>query len=264
MYQPKEWGEFVRAFNGIAKQHHRYEVFRDFVTVSAIALHNALHQVESLETEYLSIVGRYSREEADELTRLFARLVVLLESEPRDVLGQLYMELDLGNANTGQFFTPPEMSELLARLSYSEKWQTPTPAFVTLSDPACGGGGMVLAFVKVMLSHGHNPARHVWVQAQDIDRTAALMCFVQMALWNVPGVVIVGNTLTAEVREAFYTPAHYLECWPARLRHREQQRIAGATVENDAPEAVQVLPDLSKANMPRGANGTSEQFGFDF
>jgi hypothetical protein len=266
MHKPKEWGEFVRAFNSIARHRHRYEVFKDFVTMTAIALHNAAHRVDTLESEYLAIAERYSKDEVDEIARLFGRIVLLLEPEPRDVLGQLYMELELGNTNTGQFFTPPEISELMARLSYGEELQTLSKPFVTLCEPACGAGGMVLAFVKVMLSHGHNPARHVWVQAQDIDRTAALMCYVQMALWNVPGVVIVGNTLKVEARETFYTPAHYLGCWTSRLRRRDRERQAVALVTEDAdPHAgVQVWPDPSKMDMPRGAVGTPEQFGFDF
>lgn len=266
MHKPKEWGEFISAFNGIARHRHRYEVFRDFVTMTAIALHNAAYKIASLEAEYLGIVGRYSRDEVDKIARLFGRLILLLELAPRDVLGQLYMELDLGNTNTGQFFTPPEISELMARLSYGEELQTLSKPFVTLCEPACGAGGMVLAFVKEMISHGHNPARHVWVQAQDIDRTAALMCYVQMALWNVPGVVIVGNTLRAEAREVFYTPAHYLGRWDSRLRQHDREREAAelVTQEEVSPRAVQVWPATSKADMPRVAVGKPEQFGFDF
>jgi len=97
------WGEFIKAFNGIARHRHRYEVFRDFVTMAAVSLHNAVRKDEILEAEYMTIVKRYSKEEATELAQLFARLVILLETEPRDVLGPLYMELELGNTNTGQF-----------------------------------------------------------------------------------------------------------------------------------------------------------------
>lgn len=40
--KPQEWGEFVRAFNGIARHRHRYEVFRDFVTLSALSVQNSM------------------------------------------------------------------------------------------------------------------------------------------------------------------------------------------------------------------------------
>lgn len=109
-----EWGGFVKAFNGIARHRHRYEAFKDFVPMAAISLHNAIHRDEKLEAEYLTIVKRYSHDEVNEFCGLLGRLVVLLDVEFQDVLGPLYMELDLGNTNTGQFFTPHEVSELMA------------------------------------------------------------------------------------------------------------------------------------------------------
>lgn len=87
------WGEFefVKAFNTIARHRHRYEVFRDFVVMSAAALHNAIRKDEKLEAEYLAIAARYKRDELSKFSELLAKLVLLLETEPRDVLGPLYM-----------------------------------------------------------------------------------------------------------------------------------------------------------------------------
>lgn len=93
--------------------------------------------------------------------------------------------------------------------------------FITLSEPACGAGGMVLACVKVLTEQGHDPSQRLWVQCIDVDRVAALMCYIQLALWNVPAQVIVGNTLTGEHREIWYTPAHHLGFWDAKLRKRD-------------------------------------------
>ncbi|MCX7258096.1 MAG: N-6 DNA methylase, partial [Polaromonas sp.] len=72
-----------------------------------------------------------------------------------DVLGPLYMMLELENSNAGQFFTPPDIAELMARLTCNDELKALSEPFVTVSEPACGAGGMVLAFVKVMLSYGH-------------------------------------------------------------------------------------------------------------
>jgi hypothetical protein len=52
--------------------------------------------------------------------------------------------------------------------------------FITLAEPACAAGGMVLALVKVLIEAGHNPADKLWVQCIDVDRLAALMCFIQL------------------------------------------------------------------------------------
>jgi hypothetical protein len=64
--------------------------------MSAIALHNGVYKSASLESEYMEIVGKYSKEEAGKIAELFANLIVLLDPEPRDILGGLYMELELG------------------------------------------------------------------------------------------------------------------------------------------------------------------------
>lgn len=77
--------------------------------------------------------------------------------------------------------------------------------------------GMVLAIAQALIESGKNPARAMWAQCQDIDRTAALMCLIQLSLWNIPAVVIVGDTLANEVRECFYTPAHHLVACEWRL-----------------------------------------------
>lgn len=267
------WGDFVRSFNRIASHRHRYEVFRDFVTMAAISMHNAIHKDEKLESEYLAIVKRYERDQVTALCGLFAKLVLLLDAEPQDVLGPLYMELELGNTQAGQFFTPHEISELMARLTYGDELKTLDKPFITLCEPACGAGGMVLAFVKVMLSYGHDPAKRLWVQCQDVDRTAALMCYLQLSLWNVPAVVIVGNTLTNEAREVFYTPAHYLGLWKYRLRRRDDEAAAlalmTAEVQDVAAECVvsDVGAETQRPPIPivrPGAKSTQAQFDFGF
>ncbi len=217
---------FIKAFNDIARQKHRYTVFSDFVRMSAISLHNSVNKIESLENEYMDIVKGYSKEEASSMAQLLAKLIKLLDDEPIDVLGGLYMELDLGNAHTGQFFTPNHISQLMAQMSYEDELRNMKKPFITLSEPACGAGGMVLAFAKVMLSFGHNPANTLWAQCIDIDRTAALMCYVQLSLWNIPAQILVGNTLTMEFNEQYYTPAYYLNGWEAKLKWHELMDFA--------------------------------------
>lgn len=271
------WGEFLKLFRDTGRQRHRYEVFRDFVTMAALSLHNAINKVEKLEEEYLSIIRRYDREDVERFPRLLAALVEVLEIEPWDALGQLYMELEIASEHVGQFFTPPEVSELMARLTYGEEIKNLTKPFVTVQEPACGAGGMILAFTKVMLEAKLNPAERLWVHCQDVDRTAALMCYVQLSLWNIPGVVVVGNTLTMDTREVFYTPAHYLGRWDDRLAVRRaceaMQSLLGAPqaiesaalvatsdaapVEFNASRAEQIQPPLSPP-------GDQQQFDFGF
>jgi type I restriction-modification system DNA methylase subunit len=229
---------FLKQFNALAQHRRRYEVFRDFVTLSAISLNNVMEpdaeRKAALEAEYMGIIRTYSHDEALGFAELLGLVVELLEPTPQDVLGDLYMELDLGNERTGQFFTPNSISQFMARLNGVEP-----PAgqnFVRVCEPACGAGGMVLAIAQALIESGKNPARAMWAQCQDIDRTAALMCFIQLSLWNIPAAVIVGDTLANEVRERFYTPAHYMGAWDYRLVgacRRDRQSVESEEVNAD-------------------------------
>lgn len=236
--------EFLRKLNDIAKHQHRYDVFRDFVTMAAISLHNGIVRDPVLEEEYLGIIGRYSKEDARRFPELLGELVMMLEVEPADVLGAVYLELGLGNDNAGQFFTPPAVSKLMAQVTHGETLKDLKAPFITLSEPACGAGGMVLAFVNVMISEGMNPAERLWVQCIDVDRLAALMCFVQLSLWNVPAEVLVGNTLSMEMRERFCTPAHYLGNWESKLKQRaavDKMKALFADLPDDHEKVGEVL-----------------------
>ena len=271
------WGEFLKIFRDTGRHRHRYEVFRDFVTMAGISLHNAINKVEKLEEEYLSTVRRYEQEDRERFPRLLAHLVELLEVEPWDALGQLYMELEIASEHVGQFFTPPALSELMARLTATDLLTRFDKPFLTVHEPACGAGGMILAFAKVMLEAKLNPAERLWVRCQDVDRTAALMCYVQLSLWHIPGVVVVGNTLTMDAREVFYTPAHYLGRWDDRLAIRRACEAMQSLFE--APQAIEpaaigatsdeapVRPDAlptEPTKMPLPPLGGQEQFDFGF
>lgn len=261
-----DFSTFIRIFNDIAGHRHRYEVFRDFVTMGAICLHNSAMPNQSLEDEYLAIIDRYDKKAQAAFPVLLAELIVLLDPEPRDVLGQLFMQLELGNERTGQFFTPPELSELIARMTFGDAIASTTEEFVTVGEPTCGAGGMVLAFAKVVIAAKKNPAQAMWAQCQDIDRVAALMCYLQLSLWNIPAVVIVGNTLAMEAREVFYTPAHRLGFWDVKLaRRREREQTQEFAKEEAASPAPTETAFISPATRhPLEPLATSQQVGFDF
>lgn len=263
--------DFIREFQKLAPHRHRYEVFRDFVHMSAFSLVNAwpYTRSEAIEAEFETIKAKYSPEEFTGFTRLLAILRELLEPEPRDILGQLYMSLELGNQNTGQFFTPPEVSELMARMMVpSEGDPLGGKPFVTMAEPACGAGGMVLAFVKILIEAKRNPMQCLWVHAQDIDRTAALMCYIQLSLWGVPAVVVVGNTLANECRETFYTIGHHMGGWNSKLKrhaeeHTHQEQAKPVATTNEARPTTTEPPPPSRPFAPV-ASRNQAQIGFDF
>jgi N-6 DNA Methylase len=143
-----------------------------------------------------------------------------------DFLGSLFMELELSNHWRGQFFTPYTLCGFMARVTFSPedlREKVEEQGFVTVMEPACGAGAMIIAFASAMLEAGFNPQQHLHVTAIDVDQTAAYMAFIQLSLLGIPATVYVGNTLTGQMREVLHTPFHRrgLWDWKLRLRHME-------------------------------------------
>ena len=133
--------------------------------------------------------------------------------------------------------------------------------FMTLSEPDCGASGMVLAFAKLMMSHDHNLANGLWVQCVDAGRLAALMCYLQLSLWHIPAEVVIGNTLTLEVRQTLYTPAHCIGGWDMCLRYHQAKEL----LMQEPPAISEVNRPESPVEEPRSVPKDGNlQFDFDF
>lgn len=227
---------FMRTFKETAPHQHRYEVWRDFTVMAACALHNGLMKDQVREAEYLEIIHRYDKGDQEWFPVLLGQLITILDEEPADVLGSLYMELEIGSKERGQFFTPVPVSEVMAEMMFGDMLaKLERQDFITVHEPACGAGGMILAAAKTLITAGHNPAETMFVSCVDVDRVAALMCYIQLSLWNIPAEVIVGNTLSMEMREVWYTPAFHLGLWSSRLANKPGGQVTQEAAENDSP-----------------------------
>lgn len=257
--------EFVRLFRAIKPECHRHTVWADFVTTSAIALHNAVNKVDTLENEYLTIINTYSTCDIQRLCEMLSIVVMLLEDEPTDILGQLYMELELASKENGQYFTPSPVADCMAQLLYGDSLeQKLRQPFVTLHDPASGSGSMILSFVKVILQKNQNPAEKLFVSCIDVNRVAALMCYVQLSLWNVPAEVIVGNSLSMKLHERWLTPAYILFGWDSRLRWQKMMDSVGEFMEMDEKCEVSQSEQTKKQPTITLGNSNEIQASFDF
>ncbi|CAD6180902.1 Uncharacterised protein [Escherichia coli] len=98
--------------------------------------------------------------------------------------------------------------------------------FITLREPACGAGSMILAVADILNRSGYPAYRRMWVSATDIDPLAAGMAYIQLSLCGVAGEVVTGNSLCNERRRVLLTPGYYLRNWSYRLRHVQEQTAA--------------------------------------
>ncbi|HIB1590385.1 TPA: ArdC-like ssDNA-binding domain-containing protein [Salmonella enterica subsp. enterica serovar Muenchen] len=216
--------EFVSLFNSIAPHENRWQVFSDFAHMAAAALYNAVHRDPTVEADYLRRVKRYSKEDAVRMSGLLAAVTDGLEFSPTDFLGQLLMTLELGNQYLGQYFTPYSVSYMMARMNMADRLpelEDGSREYITVCDPACGAGGMIVATAEAMLEAGYNPQRQMLAYCTDIDPLAAMLCYIQLTLMHIPAVVCVGNSLTMAITREMATPAYRLGLWDLKL-HREQ------------------------------------------
>lgn len=230
----------IKLIDEIGRRHSRHTVFRDFVTMSAVALSKAdLRQAEAREELYMQTVAKYTREEACQIAHMFAELQEGLHVAPRDILGEIFMQLEIGNSRMGQFFTPHHICELMASLTISDDIEAKVAkhGFVTVHEPASGSGATVIAMMLAMQDRGLNYQRHVHVTAVDLDSTAAMMAYVQLSLMHVPATIVHGNTLTLEKYSQWYTPAHILGGWSSRLSRAQAQRAAERILAGEDGEA---------------------------
>ncbi|MBN3171737.1 ArdC-like ssDNA-binding domain-containing protein [Pectobacterium brasiliense] len=219
---------FIRQFQEIAPYENRWTVFSDFIHMSAAALHNRCHFVQEIEDDYMRRIKRYKTADQRRFPVLFNTLVDGMEFSASDFLGSVFMELELGDHHRGQYFTPYSVGYMMAKMQLSDGLPALASGerdFITVSDPACGAGGLVVAMAQAMLEAGFNPQKQMMAVCVDIDPVAAMMAYVQLALCGIPAMVIVGNSLSMEFRQTWRTPFWMMFGWERKWA-REQERKA--------------------------------------
>lgn len=206
----------VKMFNQFSIKHRLTDVFYDFVHVAAIAISNAIDfkNFKNREKQYFEVMKKYSHEEQVLLSDIFGELTRTIEEEPGDVLGELYMELGLGNSGTGQFFTPYHVSVLASKVTFDKdkiKKTIKENGYITLNEPTCGSAGMIIAFSQCMKDAGLNPQRELKVVCQDLDIRCVYMSYIQLSLLGIPANVLHCNTLSLEVFDSWVTPFYILQ-----------------------------------------------------
>lgn len=231
--QPKDEGkkDFIETFNKLVSERNRpWDIWRDFVLMTACAFSNAVDKAhyDEREDRYMKTIAKYRKEEQALFPQLLAELTMALDKNPeQDFLGEVYMRMDLGNNSLQQVFTPYHVCHLMALMTMDDiKAQVEKNGFITVNDDCCGGGATLIAaanMARVELEKaGLNFQNHVFFCAQDIDETAALMCYIQLSLLGVAGFVKVGNTLTDPITTGdstgnyWFTPIYFSDVWHTR------------------------------------------------
>lgn len=96
---------FLKIFNSLTGKHSRWEIWEDFVTLTAIEISNSTDKVNAPERTkmYQTIVSKYSAKEREGMAEMLGEVIMGMEQNPdQDFLGSLYMMCELGNDHAGQ------------------------------------------------------------------------------------------------------------------------------------------------------------------
>lgn len=187
--------------------------------------------------------------------KMLGALALALETAPIDFIGPVFTSLAADHF-MGQFFTPYEVSKMMAEMTLGEP--DPEKPVTFCSEPACGVGGMVLAANEVFRGRGFDIARRVHWDAVDIDARAMHGAFLQINLTGASARVVHGDSLRLDAWEATPTIAAVMfpKRRPAGAGAPGEPAAAGPSRAQDRPGAV--LAALAAAGEPHPAGAAPQ------
>lgn len=250
---------FAKVFECLAVKYGAWNVWVDFVTMTAIALSNALELDTQVKTkradQYESIRKKYTSEDQDQLEELAKITIAAYEHDPRqDFLGELYMNMDFGSSWHGQFFTPWNVSFMMAKMTISPGCaQQENKGYISVCDPCCGAGCMLIAAAAAYQGKSEQRCyqNDILFVGQDVDPVVALMCYIQLSVLGCAGYVATGNSLTnpiaghdlfptiGEGGELWFTPMWNSPVWV--MRRMELVMDAGPDINGESEVGIQTV-----------------------
>lgn len=261
--------QFIKAFNSLARQRERHAVLADFLETAVCAIRKRTlppgPEAEALEAQYMAVVKRNRAEDVRAMPELLALTTLAVQGGGCDFLGQVVVELELPAEHMGQFFTPYDVSRMIAEMTFDTVDEIIAErGFVTVQEPACGAGGMILAAADAIEARGFDVARQLYVDGTDVSITCFRMSYLQASLRGVPATIRHGNTLSLEVFDQAVTPvfagfyATHRERFDAWVRGPESHDAelspeAAGDITGEPDIAPQAQPDLFTVPAPRPA-----------
>lgn len=200
----------------------RGQAWEDFLHMTVCSLSGG-----RMEEQYMAVVKKHSqgkpgRRGCDSIAELFAKSIAAMETEEtrgemKDILGDVHQgAITYGEA--GQYFSPPPIARMMAAMTVGDVPEVAKHEKKSICDCACGSGRMLLAVAEKQ--------PHWLFVGQDVDLRCVRMCAINLALRNLYGYVIHGNSLADE----------------RRLVYRTGFDLVGVISEvplNDCPDSVQ-------------------------
>jgi hypothetical protein len=215
----------VRSFSG----RNAYEVFSDFAEMAAMSIVQVFTlNKDKIEEQLKAIRRKYNPAELKRFGEMLGMMIVAMDEYVKqgryvDIIAEVFMQLEIYNKNVGQFFTPRSVAELSARMVFDAGKAREVIAkegYITINEPAVGGGVMILAFAEAMRAAGLNPSKHLLIYAGDIDHRCVCMSYLHFALYGLPAVVVHGDALSLDEWQRWYSPVYIMDRWCFKDKRR--------------------------------------------
>lgn len=215
------------------------DTWSSIINLLAYNLATIFGNPDNLREEYEKEISKYP--DKKEITSLLLDIYKLIKDNPyKDVLGEMYMEIDLGNKYRGQFFTPYEVARLMTAMTFNKEGilkAIEERGMCSFLDPTCGSGVMLLANAERLSEEHIDYSKYGFFVGQDVDKLAALMCFIQLSLNEMPAIVCIGDTLSnpivfkengdpviQEGQELWFTPKYIQNRYGIKVEYKDGKK----------------------------------------
>jgi hypothetical protein len=166
-----------------ARSHHdARRVYDAFLAATVCALSGGQMEDQYLQTVKPYSEGKPGQRAIDAFPAALAVVIDAIETTRQDILGDIFQGA-ITHGQNGQFFTPENVCKMMAQMTVDSETRN-------VSDPCCGSGRLLLAAADICPQ-----AEFV---GQDVDLRCAQMTAINLALRNLHGWVVHGNSLSRE------------------------------------------------------------------
>ena len=206
--------ELVKTIKDMSGSYTPYQIFCDWVKMSAISVQNACCIIHDnvwnkREQEYKDIMIKYDYQQQQMFSKMLFWLEEELSQNMTDVLGNIFMAADCGNKQTMQFFSPSFISSITTGIAIPEDVSREKPLLI--NEPSVGSGGMIIAIAKELYERGINYQDCMKVFANDLDWNGVYMSYLQFSLLGIDAKIVQKDTLEPKLslcpkERVLYTP----------------------------------------------------------
>lgn len=216
-------------------------VFDDFLTMAICCF-----SFGKMEDVYFQTIKGYTKEELIYFSHLIGALMTDYEKKSdsdgawHDGLGDFFMEnnSNFGQDARGQFFTPEEICNMIAKVSYQEDVKEER----NILDPAAGSGRMLLAFDRL----NPNFRYQNFYVAADIDSRCVKMCTLNFFLYGLKGAVIHMDSLKMDIWGGYRV---FLTETGLGIRPLNSNECRGFILSNPVEETAKVQNPIIKPSF---------------